>query len=579
MGFIFFIIAVFGFGLLVFVHEFGHFIMGKLFKIRVETFSIGLGPAIFGFKKGETYYQIGAIPLGGFCKFKGEETLEDLPVKFTINMFEDIKGKIRSDTTKKLLIDNYKLGIPDEISKDDFEEYVKIFTKEDSVELLKKSYEFSQPEKKYILKLINDEDYKKIFKILNNKKNLLKYNLKKETSKDEKKVILKAIGSEMKIYNLREPDSFYGAPPYKRLFVVLFGPLMNYLIAILFLSILAMFPHKEYFQPTKIMLIDDAYIHQEKKESPAKKAGLITGDIILKIDDKNVYTFTDISEQVYNKKDNIKLLISRNGDELKKIVRPEWDPSNMKYFIGIYSYLDPIIKEDVNNKLQKELGLKDKDKIIGIDNNFDNWSVINVQLFLETNFSKNKKSIIHIKRNDKVIDIPIVFNEINHKVSEDEFYFNYYTLERMIKAKNVINSFKDGFDKSNKIIAMTAHGLYSLIFKPKKNVQRQIGGPIVIGYFVGKVTVEGFKESLYTGFRSFFEIISMISLALAFFNLLPIPALDGGYVILNIYEIIFQKSINLSILYRVVMIFFILLLFIMFIIVPMDISKIINFTK
>ena len=52
-------------GILVFVHEFGHFIVAKKTGVGVEKFSLGFGPKLIGFKKGETQYMISAIPLGG----------------------------------------------------------------------------------------------------------------------------------------------------------------------------------------------------------------------------------------------------------------------------------------------------------------------------------------------------------------------------------------------------------------------------------------------------------------------------------------------------------------------------------
>jgi regulator of sigma E protease len=63
------------FGVLVFVHEFGHFFMAKLVKIRVEVFSWGIGKRLFGFKRGETDYRVSLVPLGGYVKFSGEEAL------------------------------------------------------------------------------------------------------------------------------------------------------------------------------------------------------------------------------------------------------------------------------------------------------------------------------------------------------------------------------------------------------------------------------------------------------------------------------------------------------------------------
>jgi regulator of sigma E protease len=56
------------------LHEFGHFIVAKLFKIRVETFSVGFGPRLFGKKWGDTDYRVSAIPLGGYVKLGGDES-------------------------------------------------------------------------------------------------------------------------------------------------------------------------------------------------------------------------------------------------------------------------------------------------------------------------------------------------------------------------------------------------------------------------------------------------------------------------------------------------------------------------
>jgi len=59
------------FSLLVIVHESGHFITAKLAGIKVEQFSVGFGPQLFGWQRGETLYAVRAIPLGGFVKLAG----------------------------------------------------------------------------------------------------------------------------------------------------------------------------------------------------------------------------------------------------------------------------------------------------------------------------------------------------------------------------------------------------------------------------------------------------------------------------------------------------------------------------
>src|SRR5499426_3890533 len=65
---------VFILGAAVVIHEFGHFIVAKLLKIRVETFSVGFGPRLFGKTIGHTDYRLSAIPLGGYVKLGGDES-------------------------------------------------------------------------------------------------------------------------------------------------------------------------------------------------------------------------------------------------------------------------------------------------------------------------------------------------------------------------------------------------------------------------------------------------------------------------------------------------------------------------
>src|SRR2546423_11725092 len=65
---------IFILGAAVTLHEFGHFIVAKLLKIRVETFSAGFGPRLFGFRWGTTDYRLSLIPLGGYVKLARDES-------------------------------------------------------------------------------------------------------------------------------------------------------------------------------------------------------------------------------------------------------------------------------------------------------------------------------------------------------------------------------------------------------------------------------------------------------------------------------------------------------------------------
>ena len=68
-----FLVAILFFGIVIMFHELGHFLFAKLFKVKVNEFSIGMGPAIFKKKKGETDYAVRILPIGGYVSMEGED--------------------------------------------------------------------------------------------------------------------------------------------------------------------------------------------------------------------------------------------------------------------------------------------------------------------------------------------------------------------------------------------------------------------------------------------------------------------------------------------------------------------------
>src|SRR5581483_71134 len=72
------IIAGIVLGIIIVIHELGHFLVAKFFKIKVETFSVGFGPRLIGFRKGDTDYRISAFPLGGYVKMAGETPMDEV---------------------------------------------------------------------------------------------------------------------------------------------------------------------------------------------------------------------------------------------------------------------------------------------------------------------------------------------------------------------------------------------------------------------------------------------------------------------------------------------------------------------
>ena len=77
------IITILAFGILIATHELGHFVAAKLCGIKVNEFSIGMGPAIFKKQKGETLYALRVLPIGGYCAMEGEDEETEDPRSFS----------------------------------------------------------------------------------------------------------------------------------------------------------------------------------------------------------------------------------------------------------------------------------------------------------------------------------------------------------------------------------------------------------------------------------------------------------------------------------------------------------------
>jgi regulator of sigma E protease len=198
---------VFVFGMVIFFHEFGHFIWAKKVGIRVELFSFGFGPKLIGLKRGDTEYRLSAIPLGGYIKMAGED------------LEEDYKG---------------------------------------------------------------------------------------------------------------EPWEFNSKTPGQRARVVFAGPLGNFVLAFLLLSLIFMIGVPFYGAPFSLL------IGSVQKDSPAWKAGLKSGDKILALNDEeinDVGKFIKVINETVNKE--VKLRISRGEEEITKYIIPQFDPQLKKGRIGI----------------------------------------------------------------------------------------------------------------------------------------------------------------------------------------------------------------------------------------------------
>lgn len=328
------IAAIFVFLMVILFHEFGHFIVAKSVGVRVNEFSIGMGPKLFQKVKGDTKYSFRLLPIGGFCSMEGEDENSD------------------------------------------------------------------------------------------------------------------------------DPRSFNKASPWSRIAVVAAGAIMNFVLAVIVLSIASY----NIGVPTTTVL-------KTNEDSPAERAGIKSGDIILSINEKEIEDWNSIVGEISssNPEKTMKIKVLRNEDVIEFDLKPVVNAEENRVIIGIV----PATEKSVSSAITG--GFK------------ETWSMLQVMF---------------------------------------EF------------------------------IQMIFRGGVST---------KDLSGPIGVIYTIGEAAKYGVSNLLY--------LMGFISVNLGVFNLLPIPALDGGRIIFLIIEVLRGKPIDPEKEGYVHFVGFILLMLLMIIVTYTDFTR------
>jgi regulator of sigma E protease len=119
-----------------------------------------------------------------------------------------------------------------------------------------------------------------------------------------------------------------------------------------------------------------------------------------------------------------------------------------------------------------------------------------------------------------------------------------YTSERV----GLFTAFGKGVEETYSVLKMTVKSI-GLLFSGI-NVSKAVSGPIRLTYYVGAIASEGFKDGLKDGFSNMFRFLSLLSVFFFFMNLLPIPALDGGHIVLQLIEAVTRRAPKPAVIYR-----------------------------
>ena len=440
--------VVFVLGVAINIHEFGHFIVAKLFGMRVEAYSFfGLGPRIWGFKRGHTDYRISAIPLGAYVKLYGDESNAGLEG-------QDTQGEV----------------VP-----------------------------------------------------------------------------------ESELYELR--------PRWQKFLVMVGGPVMNILLALAIPFSMALYKGVP-ATPSPIV----GYV---KPAGAGEQAGIKPGDRIVAFDGIESPTWQRIqNDSMLSPEKEIPLVVERGGQRLPLTVKPTkiTDSGNNIGLLDIEpeGETQPVVAGRVAEGAASEAGLQQGDLVTS----FNGAPVRNPadakQKIIESGGNPIRMMINRNGETKEIVVTPRVGADNVPKVGVA--FDSQYARAR--ESVGLLGAAAYAWDSNMEILRMTAKA-FGQVSTGERSAGETFSGPIGIVQIISQVASTA-------GFEGLLFVLGLISLNLGIFNLLPIPMLDGGQIMMLGIEKVyswFGRTLSMVVRERIQLVGLAVILCLMVFTIFNDISK------
>jgi regulator of sigma E protease len=417
-------------GVLVFVHELGHFMMARWHGVRVLVFSLGFGPKLLKVKRGDTEYAISAIPLGGYVKMAGE----------------------------------------------------------------------------------NPEDSR--------------------------------TGAN---------DEFLSKTKWQRFQILIMGPAMNIALAIVLMAVVLM-------QGAQVPVFEDQPVRLGKVEagSAGEAAGLQPGDIITHVAGEPVPTWDRYFLTVGTRADReVQLRVLRDGREIQLTARPTAQGRFQVGDLGVLPDTYPTIASVVADSPAERAGLRAGDVILAINGERMVFPGDVVRAITD-NGEQPAQMLVRRDEAEQSITVTPVREGESVRIGVAPVAETYTFRPGMLQAFGL--SVERNIEFSG-LILKTLWGLIVGETSPK-----QLMGPVGIAQLSG--------ESAQAGWISLFALMATISLNLGLLNLMPVPVLDGGHILIIGLEAVARRDFSMQVKEKMFLVGFVLLMALMVTVIYNDLTRI-----
>ena len=427
------VVVVLVLGLMIFVHELGHFLAAKFFGVRVLVFSLGFGKRLLHLTRGDTDYRISALPFGGYVKMAGDDPSAD------------------------------RQG---------------------------------------------------------------------------------------------DPGEFLAKPRWQRFVVVVMGPIMNILLALVLLTCLYKFHYQKPAYQEQPARVGDV-----EADSPASQIGLTPGDLMVRLDGLQNPKWEDVEIKILTTVgEAMPLEVGRDGKTLNMTLTPRAEGPSRVGYAGLYPYAPGVVDKVEPGLPASHAGLIAGDQIVGIDGRkILYWP----RVFYLLQSGKGKPVELSILRDGREFQAtltPVLTDVMGEKRWRIGVSFHNDMVVRQLPwGAAIAASLQDNlrnclawFDVMGKILT-------------RRLSTRSLAGPIGIAQLSGEAYRAGLSELIM--------LVCFISLNLGLFNLLPIPVLDGGVILLLLVEGLIRHDLSVQVKERFVQVGFLFLLLLVVFLMCNDIVK------
>jgi regulator of sigma E protease len=354
-----------------------------------------------------------------------------------------------------------------------------------------------------------------------------------------------------------DPREFLNHSRWHRFLIAIAGPAMNILLAIVLLTGVYMvhYEHPGYLdQPAIVGYVDPS--------SPAGKAGIQPGDQLTQIDGVRNPSWEQVEmKQLVSANQPLPFEAERNGQSFRGSVVPASDSADEPPSAGWLPKVPVIIGDVESGMPAAKAGLREGDKIVAIDGQ----PVTSIQSMIDSlQRTKDKPIVLAIDRSGKQMTFNVTPVLADTPGAEKHYRLGFKNSYQISVSRLSLPEALDRSIATNRKLSKLILELVGRLVQRKASL-KTVSGPIGIAQQAGIAAQQGWMP--------FLELTAAVSLNLGIFNLLPIPIMDGGVILLLFIESLMRRDISMPIKERIYQAAFVFLVLFAAVVIYNDIVK------